>query len=101
MLLLSFRCLPFVGFLINASLGRRLGKPVSGGVAVRGDARLVRACRWPRSWRLVALPAGIARASRSRVYTWISSGDFTAAFTLRARSAVVGDDSGASPASAR
>ena len=33
-MLLLIPLLPFVGFLVNASLGRRLSKAVSGGVAV-------------------------------------------------------------------
>src|ERR1700722_7610324 len=80
-MLLLIPLLPFLGFLINASFGRRIGKAASGAVAC-GTAIgsfLVSAVSVSR---LVALPAE-SRALVDRVFTWIASGDFTAAFTLR------------------
>jgi NADH-quinone oxidoreductase subunit L len=80
-MLLLIPLLPFLGFLVNASLGRRLTKTVSGAVAVGAMAASF----------VVALVAvislvGLDPASRQiveRVYSWISSGDFEAPFTLR------------------
>jgi NADH-quinone oxidoreductase subunit L len=80
-LLLLIPLLPFLGFLVNASFGRRLAKPVSGAVAVGamvasfavaliGVIRLVG--RDPASREIV-----------QRVFGWISSGEFEAPFTLR------------------
>jgi NADH-quinone oxidoreductase subunit L len=79
--LLLIPLLPFVGFLINAGIGRRLTKSVSGGVAV-----LVMAASFAVSVmavaRLVALPPD-GRSIVQQVFSWISSGDFEAAFALR------------------
>ena len=92
---------PFVGFLVNATIGRRLPKAVSGGLAslamlasfaVVGDAA---SGSWP------ALAPGRSAPLEQTVYTWIASGDFTLDLTFRARPAVGGDDPGRSPASAR
>ena len=80
-MLLLIPLLPFVGFLLNASLGRRVSKGAAGAVAcgtMFGSFLVSLAL----VWQLVALPAE-SREIASRVFTWISSGDFTAAFTLR------------------
>jgi len=65
---------PFLGFLINVGVGRRLSKSVSGGIAC-----LVMLASFAVSvfevWRLVGMPAG-ARERTESVYTWIASGDF-------------------------
>src|SRR6478609_6413961 len=73
--------LPFVGFLLNASFGKRVSKAAAGAVACGAmiGAFLVSLVS---VWRLVRLPHD-ARAIVHQVFTWISSGDFTAAFTLR------------------
>jgi NADH-quinone oxidoreductase subunit L len=74
--------LPFVGFLINAFVGRRLPKRVSGGVACAamlaafGVSALV-------SWQLLGLPVGPGRVITDSVYTWIAAGDFRAAMAFR------------------
>ena len=80
-MLLLIPLLPFVGFVINASLGRRLSRGVSGAVACGAmiASFLVSATA---VWRLVAL-APEERSIVQQVFTWISSGDFTAGFTLR------------------
>jgi NADH-quinone oxidoreductase subunit L len=80
-MLLLIPLLPFVGFLLNASIGRRVSKAAAGAVAcgtMFGSFLMSLAA----VWQLVALPAE-SREVASQVFTWISSGDFTAAFTLR------------------
>jgi NADH-quinone oxidoreductase subunit L len=80
-MLLLIPLLPFLGFLVNASLGRRLTKTVSGAVAV--GAMIVSF--------VVALAAVVSLVGRDpasreiveRVFSWISSGEFEAPFTLR------------------
>jgi NADH-quinone oxidoreductase subunit L len=80
-MLLLILLLPFVGFLVNAGMGRRLSKPVSGAVAcgAMGGSFVVSLLS---VWRLVAQPEQ-SRAIVQQVFTWIASGDFTAGFTLR------------------
>jgi NADH-quinone oxidoreductase subunit L len=80
-MLLLIPLLPFLGFLVNASFGRRLSKAAAGAIACAAmiGSFLVSAAA---VWRLAALEPE-ARAIVQRVYTWISSGDFTVAFTLR------------------
>ena len=80
-MLLLIPLLPFLGFLLNASLGRRLSKAASGAVACGAMAGSF-AVSLAAVWQLVQQPAE-SRAITSRIYTWIASGDFTAAFTLR------------------
>jgi NADH-quinone oxidoreductase subunit L len=65
---------PFLGFLVNATLGRRLPKTVSGGVA---SAAMVVAFLLSASvvWSLAALPVE-ERVLQQTVFTWIASGDF-------------------------
>jgi NADH-quinone oxidoreductase subunit L len=80
-MLLLIPLLPFVGFLLNASFGRRVSKPAAGAVAcgaVAGSFLVSLAA----VWRLLSLPPE-SRAIVQQVFTWISSGDFTAAFALR------------------
>jgi NADH-quinone oxidoreductase subunit L len=79
-LLLLIPVLPLLGFLVNASLGRRLSKSVSGGVACTAmlGSFLVSAIS---VWQLVALPPE-SRAVSQTLFSWISSGTFEAAFTL-------------------
>jgi NADH-quinone oxidoreductase subunit L len=73
--------LPLIGFLVNASFGRRLPKAVSGGlasfamVASFGVAAMA-------VWRLGALPAD-SRSLEQQVYTWIASGDLVVDLALR------------------
>ncbi|HEY2149201.1 MAG TPA: NADH-quinone oxidoreductase subunit L [Vicinamibacterales bacterium] len=80
-MLLLIPLLPLVGFLINASFGRRISKPASGAVACGaiGASFLV---ALTAVWRLVSMPAE-SRAIVDQVFTWITSGRFTAAFSLR------------------
>jgi NADH-quinone oxidoreductase subunit L len=80
---------PLLGFIINASLGRRLPKSVSGGLASLAmlasfavSAMLV--------WQLVGVPAE-ERLIEQVLYTWLASDDFNVplAFRLDALSAVM------------
>ncbi len=81
MMLLLIPLFPFIGFLINACIGKRLSKSAAGLVA----------CAAMVASFVVALTAVIqvagmpedARALSQTVFTWISSGDFKADFTLR------------------
>jgi NADH-quinone oxidoreductase subunit L len=80
-MLLLIPLLPFVGFLVNASVGRRLSKAAAGAVACGAMVGSF-VVSLLAVWRLVALEPE-SRAIANQVFTWISSGDFTAAFTLR------------------
>ena len=80
-MLLLIPLFPFVGFLINASFGRRLSKSVSGLVAV---AAMV--ASFAVALVSVIQLAGLPEESREivqNVFTWISSGSFRADFSLR------------------
>src|SRR5262245_10519819 len=80
-MLLLIPLLPFVGFLVNAGFGRRLGKAASGAVAC-GAMLGSFAVAVAAVARLVGLEPE-SRAISNAVFTWITSGDFTASFTLR------------------
>src|SRR5262245_1255761 len=81
MLLLLIPLLPFLGFLINAALGRRLTKPASGAVASAAMAASFAAASVAVFGLLQAPPE--SRAIAERVFGWISSGDLDVAFRLR------------------
>ncbi len=72
---------PFVGFLINATLGRKLAKGVSGGLA---SLAMVASFLVSAStvWQLSAL-APDQRAIDQTLYTWISSGNLHLDVALR------------------
>jgi NADH-quinone oxidoreductase subunit L len=81
--------LPFLGFVINAALGKRLPKAVSGGLAC-----LVMLLAFAVSVMEVLRLAGMDPAAREitqTVFTWIASGDVVidAAFRLDPLSAVM------------
>jgi len=80
-MLLAIPLLPLLGFLINASFGRRIGKAAAGAVAC-GAMLASFAIAVASVVRLASLEPD-SRAIVSRAFTWISSGDFTADFTLR------------------
>ncbi|HEY3093287.1 MAG TPA: NADH-quinone oxidoreductase subunit L [Vicinamibacterales bacterium] len=72
---------PLLGFAINASMGRRLSKAISGGLA-----SLVMLASFVVSVAVVWQVANLAPAQRvveQTLYTWISSGDFVIGLTLR------------------
>jgi NADH-quinone oxidoreductase subunit L len=78
-MLLLIPLLPFVGFLVNASLGRRLPKSVSGGLACLAmvAAFVVSAAA---SWPLLG-PGG--HPIDQVLFTWLPSGDLQVPFALR------------------
>jgi len=82
MMLLLIPLFPFLGFLVNASIGRRLSKSVAGLVAVAAMVASF-AVALTSVIQLAGLPVE-SRAIVQTVFTWISSGNFTADFTLRA-----------------
>jgi NADH-quinone oxidoreductase subunit L len=80
-MLLLIPLLPLLGFVVNASLGRRLGKAASGAVAC-GAMIVSFLVSLAAIWQLLALDPE-ARAISNRAYTWITSGDFSIPVTLR------------------
>jgi NADH-quinone oxidoreductase subunit L len=80
-MLLLIPLLPFLGFLVNASVGRRLSKAVSGALACGAMAASF-AVSLVAVARLIGTPED-ARAITDTVFPWIRSGDFSASFTLR------------------
>jgi NADH-quinone oxidoreductase subunit L len=80
---------PLVGFLINASIGKRLSKSVSGGLACLAMLASF-AVAATSVWQLVGMAPG-SRDVVQNVYTWIASGDFVInlAFRLDPLSAVM------------
>jgi NADH-quinone oxidoreductase subunit L len=78
-MLLLIPLLPFMGFVVNAFLGRRLSKSVSGGIAclVMIAAFLVSVVS---VWPLLG-PGG--HAVEQVVFTWLSSGSLQVPFALR------------------
>ena len=79
-MLLLIALLPFLGFLVNASIGRRLSKALSGAVACAAilASFLIAVVA---VFRLLGLePDG--RLIEERVYSWIAAGTFHADFTL-------------------
>jgi NADH-quinone oxidoreductase subunit L len=66
--------LPFLGFLINASIGKRLSKSLSGAVATGAMALAFGVAAAAVRALLMAEPLGGVRAIDQTVYTWIASG---------------------------
>ncbi len=73
--------LPFAGFLVNAGVGRRLPKAVTGGLAsaVMVLSFLIAAMQ---VWALAGLPPA-SRQINQTLFTWITAGDFTLDLALR------------------
>src|SRR4051812_26324896 len=78
-MLLLIPLLPFLGFLVNASLGRRLPKAVSGGVACLA---IIASFAVSLSSVLSLHGAAGEHAIRYPVFTWLASGDFSVPFEL-------------------
>ncbi|HVZ19420.1 MAG TPA: NADH-quinone oxidoreductase subunit L, partial [Vicinamibacterales bacterium] len=74
---------PFLGFLINASVGRRLPKRVSGALATAALALSFGVALSAVARMLAATPVDGVRAVQDTVYTWIASGSLHVPFTLR------------------
>ena len=72
---------PFLGFLVNASFGRRLPKAVSGGLACAAMLAAF-AVAVAQVMALAALPPE-SRELNHTVFTWIKSGDFVLDLTFR------------------
>jgi NADH-quinone oxidoreductase subunit L len=74
---------PLAGFAINAALGRRLSKPVSGLVAT-GAMGLSFGWAVAAVWRLLAVePVAGVRAIDEVLYTWIKAGALEVPLALR------------------
>jgi NADH-quinone oxidoreductase subunit L len=72
---------PFIGFVVNATMGRRLPKSVSGGLA--SLAMVVSFAVSAMSvWQLAGLPPE-SRVIDQTLYTWIASGDLNVALAFR------------------
>ncbi|HZR25771.1 MAG TPA: NADH-quinone oxidoreductase subunit L [Vicinamibacterales bacterium] len=80
-MLLLIPLLPFVGFLVNASVGRRITRSASGAVAC-GAMIASFVVALASVWRLVGLEPE-SRAIVQPVFDWITAGDFSVNFTLR------------------
>ena len=80
-MLLLIPLIPFAGFLVNAGLGRRLSKSVSGALACAAMLASFGVSLAAVS-QLVAL-APDSRAIVQDVYRWIRSGDLDVEFSLR------------------
>ena len=80
-MLLLIPLLPFVGFLLNSSLGRRLSKAAAGGIACAAmiGSFLV---SFASVWRLIALPVE-QRSIVEQAFDWITSGDLSIGLTFR------------------
>jgi NADH-quinone oxidoreductase subunit L len=72
---------PLVGFLINASLGRRLSKTIAGGIACLALLASF-AVSLVSVWRLFGM-APEARVIDEIVFNWITSGDFSLNLAFR------------------
>ncbi|MGH9410511.1 MAG: NADH-quinone oxidoreductase subunit L, partial [Vicinamibacterales bacterium] len=78
-MLLLIPLLPFVGFLVNAFLGRRLSKSLSGAVAC-----LVMIVSFVVAvWAAWTAHHADGYAMQQTVFQWIASGDFQIPFALR------------------
>ena len=73
--------LPFLGFLVNASVGRRLSKTIAGGLA-SAVMLAAFAVAVTQVMALAGLPEGSREISQT-VFTWIQSGDFSLDLTFR------------------
>jgi NADH-quinone oxidoreductase subunit L len=72
---------PFVGFLLNAFLGRRISKAAAGALAC-GSMVASFGVSVVAVWSLVGLPPQ-SRAISQPVFDWITSGDFDVSVALR------------------
>jgi NADH-quinone oxidoreductase subunit L len=73
--------LPFAGFLVNGTMGKRLPKAVSGGVAVLVMV-ISFAVAVMQVWALAHMPAE-SRQINQTLFTWITSADLSIDLTLR------------------
>ena len=80
-MLLLIPLLPFAGFLLNASFGRRVSKTAAGSIAC-GAMLASFGVALASVWRLLAMAPG-SRAISQTVFSWIAVGDFSVDFALR------------------
>jgi NADH-quinone oxidoreductase subunit L len=80
-MLLLIPLLPLVGFVLNASFGRRLSKTAAGAIAC-GAMLMSFAVSVAAVVRLVGMEPE-SRVVVQRVFTWITSGDFSVPLALR------------------
>src|SRR4051795_8940725 len=73
--------LPFLGFLLSASFGRRLSKNATAAVACGAMVASFIVSAIAVS-QLLGLPSE-SRAISQQIYSWITSGDLNVGFTLR------------------
>ncbi|MCC7008772.1 MAG: NADH-quinone oxidoreductase subunit L [Acidobacteria bacterium] len=82
-MLLLIPLLPFLGFLANATVGRRAPKSLSGGIATAAMA-LSFGVAVAAVWTMLGVePVGGVRAIEERVFSWISSGTLDVPLALR------------------
>ncbi len=79
-LLLLIPLLPFLGFLINATIGRRMSKNISGGIACGAMALSFGVSVAAVRELLHSDPVGGVRAFDQVLYTWFSSGSLSIPF---------------------
>ena len=83
MRLLLIPLLPFLGFLINATVGRRWPQKLTGGIATAAMAASFGVAA-TSVWTMLGLePIGGVRAIDEHVFTWIASGNLQIPFALR------------------
>jgi NADH-quinone oxidoreductase subunit L len=81
--LLLIPLLPLLGFIVNATIGRRWSKTVSGGLATAAMAGAF-GISVAQVWTMLGLePVGGVRAIEQVVFTWIGSDTLQIPFTLR------------------
>jgi NADH-quinone oxidoreductase subunit L len=73
--------LPFLGFVVNSTMGKRLPKSVSGGLASLAMV-LSFAIAATSVWRLIGMEPS-QRSVEQVLYTWIASGDFSVDVAFR------------------
>ena len=82
-MLLLIPLLPFLGFLVNATIGRRLSKGITGTVATLAMAAAFVVAA-SSVWTMLGLePVGGVRAIEQEVFTWIASDTLRVPFELR------------------
>jgi len=81
--LLLIPLLPFLGFLVNATVGRRWSKNITGLIATAAMAGAFGVAA-VSVWTMLGLePIGGVRAIDEHVFTWIASGNLQIPFALR------------------
>ncbi|HUR21283.1 MAG TPA: NADH-quinone oxidoreductase subunit L, partial [Vicinamibacterales bacterium] len=82
-MLLLIPLLPFVGFLINATIGRRWSKTITGGIATAAMAGAFAVAAYAVNTMLHLEPVGGVRAINEVVFTWLASDALQIPFALR------------------